>query len=184
MALIRCRPLALLLVAVAGCTTSTAITQRETIDDQTGTTVSHLDAPIQLLATTPGAPSGDPFAFVAPFETDRMGVREIYLWVAVPGEGAPTPKLVLTLDGEPLTLAQVSVNPTALGLRTLPYRMPAPWSAVFIYRLDARTLRSLESAHNLTIGAQYARSGTLIFAGDWDGSGAIAAFRRGIGLAD
>ena len=91
---------------------------------------------------------------------------------------------LVTLDGEPLTLAQVSVNPTALGLRTLPYRMPAPWSAVFIYRLDARTLRSLESAHNLTIGAQYARSGTLTFAGDWDGSGAIAAFRRGIGLAD
>ena len=176
--------LSLLITLVIGCASQTAISARESIDEGTGTTISQLDAPIQLLATQVGTPQNDPFAFAAPFETDRMGARQTYLWIAVPAGSSAAPKIEITLEAAPLTLSPASNEPAALGLRALPYGKPAAWSAIFVYLLDEAALRRLEKAHRLTITVTYSQAGTAQFTGDWDGSGAIASFRRRIGLAD
>ncbi len=179
-----CTILLLVTVFASGCATDGNLTPETTLDERTGTTVSHLAAPLQLLASEPGSPNGDPFVFAAPFETNRMGKRRLYLWVAVPGEADAPPAPALTLDGQPLVLPAAPADATTLGVAAMPYATPAPWSRVFVFALDESALRRLEATTQLAVTVQYARAGSKSFAGAWDGRGAIAQFRRSLGLAD
>lgn len=58
----------------------------EALDEATGTSLTRLARPIELLTVEPRGPGADPFAYVAPFETNRMGQRRAFLWIAVPDE--------------------------------------------------------------------------------------------------
>lgn len=180
-----CHAVLLLVTAFAsGCASQGAIAPEASLDERTGTTLSHLNAALQLVATAPGAPSGDPFAFIAPFETNRMGRRQAYLWVAVPGEDGVASRPVVLPDARELRLAEAPSEALSLGIDAMPYAAPAPWSKVFIYLLDEPALRQLEAARSMIVRVQYPRAGALDFAGPWDGGGAIAAFRRSLGLSD
>lgn len=176
----------LLLVTVfaSGCAGGGALQPEATLDERTGTTVSQLSAPLQLLATEPGSPNNDPFVFAAPFETNRMGERRLYLWLAVPAETDDPPAPTLQVDDQPFTPPAVQADPAALGVAALPYAPPAPWSRIYVFALDEAALRRLEAAGHLSVTMQYTRAGEKHFSGDWDGRGAVAHFRRSLGLAD
>lgn len=171
-------------VFASSCATQPATAPRISLDESTGTTLSALPTPLQLLATAPGAPRGDPFAFAAPFETNRMGQRQIYLWVAVPGEDPAPPSPLLQLDGVAFPVPRVSSDPAALGIAALPYSAPEGWSQVYVYALDVAALHRLESAQHLTVDMQYQRAGAQQFTGAADHAGAVAQFRISLGLPD
>src|SRR5258708_7383237 len=56
----------------------------EKLDPDTATTVTVLRQPIELYSQTSRSKQTDPFAYIAPFETNRMGTRELFLWVSTP----------------------------------------------------------------------------------------------------
>jgi hypothetical protein len=146
--------------------------------------VSRLAAPLQLLATEPGAPNNDPFVFAAPFETNRMGQRRLYLWLALPGEEDMPPAPTLRLNGEAFAPPAAPADAAALGVAAMPYAAPAPWSRIFVFELDEAALRRLEAAAQFSVTMPYAHAGEKQFAGAWDGQGVIAQFRRSLGLSD
>ena len=91
----------LLLAALAGCASVPENAVSERLDERTGTTVTTMQKPIELVSTEPRGSNSDPFAYLAPFETNRMGQRELFLWIAVPDERGGASRLA---EGcEPLT---------------------------------------------------------------------------------
>ena len=56
----------------------------EKLDPDTAVTVTVLSQPIELYSQTSRSKQTDPFAYLAPFETNRMGKRELFLWVSTP----------------------------------------------------------------------------------------------------
>lgn len=152
-----------LAMLVAGCATLPANEVLETLDEATGTSLTRLARPIELLTVKPRGPHSDPFAYLAPFETNRMGQRRAYLWVAVPDERGDAQEATLSIAGSTIALGARQSERDA-GLAQLPYRSPAPWSRIFVYELDATALRALASPGEwrLTLSR---REGTAAFAG-------------------
>lgn len=137
---------------IAACATAPAEPVQEQIDRDTATTVLRLGAPIELLATAPRERNADPFAYLAPFETNRMGERQLYLWASFAGDGMVMPavhcgELVATLAAR---LAG-GMPPAGMGLSRLPYRAPAAWNAVHVIPIDTRWLDCLASGARLGI---------------------------------
>src|ERR1700733_9508912 len=63
----------------------------EQLDPDTATTVTVLSQPVELYSQSSRSKQTDPFAYIAPFETNRMGSKELFLWVSTPqAQGAPT----------------------------------------------------------------------------------------------
>src|ERR1700760_2628809 len=56
----------------------------EKLDPDTAVTVTVLSQPIELYSQTSRTKQTDPFAYIAPFETNRMGSKELFLWVSTP----------------------------------------------------------------------------------------------------
>ena len=73
-----------LCVGLSGCATGPADTEGERLDGNTGTTVTLMPKPVELVVEKSKGAKTDPFAYVAPFETNRMGSHELYLWVTAP----------------------------------------------------------------------------------------------------
>ena len=61
----------------------------EQLDTETGVTVARLGRPIELYRETFLQDPAGRFAFLGPFETNQMGKRELFLWIAVPVEPVP-----------------------------------------------------------------------------------------------
>ncbi len=59
------------------------------LDANTGTTVTVMPKPVELIVDKARGTKTDPFAYVAPFETNRMGSHELYLWVSAPQVAGP-----------------------------------------------------------------------------------------------
>jgi hypothetical protein len=99
---------------LGGCASAPSDPVSERLDPDTATTVTILSRPIELLSpsnTNNRGPMNDPFAYIAPFETDRMGERALYLWVSTPqAQGAPQPPQVLC-NGQALNLQPLSEVP-------------------------------------------------------------------------
>lgn len=132
-------------MSLAGCTTLPANEVLETLDEATGTSLTRLAEPVELLTTEPRGPNADPFAYLAPFETNRMGRRRAYLWVAVPDERGDAAEPALSIAGRAIALGARQSERDA-GLADWPYERPAPWSRTFVYELDATALRGLAAA--------------------------------------
>jgi hypothetical protein len=138
----------------------------EKLDPQTGTTVVVLNQPVELVTEQSRGPQRDPFAFTAPFEVDRMGNRQLFLWVATPQEeGAPRSVKVLC-NGEPLALSATSFDPQQLSLSTAPYRTGAPWSHAVYFQLSDEALQCLATAHNISASKQLADGSEERFSAD------------------
>ncbi len=148
-------PLALLLtLQFAGCATTPPDAISEALDERTGTTLTRLAEPLELLALEPRGAKLDPFAWLGPFETNRMGRRALYLWIAVPDENGLAARPELSIDGRPLQLS-AAVAGAAPGLAAPPYAMPAPWSAISVYALDDAQLDALIAARALQLEVRY-----------------------------
>jgi len=146
-----CWRLAILVTTLTGCVSAPSQPVIERLDPNTATTLTVIKKPVELLAESIGGPSGDPFAFIAPFETDRMGTRAQYLWMSAPSiEGAKL-ELQLLCDGQPVTLPPVEGDVEHLGLSHAPYQSPAPWSMQQYFQLPRDTLQCLAEAQKITL---------------------------------
>jgi hypothetical protein len=167
---------------LAGCAARPANDVRELLDEATGTTLTRIEAPVELTTTAPRGANSDPFAYVAPFETNRMGQRELYLWVAVPDErGGARPPVVLA-GTETLRMTPRGADAKALGLAAFPYPNPAPWSAVNVYSIDESTLRALASAGSIEVSVRYADERVIRFTGAPRPADILPQFLRNLGL--
>ncbi len=135
----------------AACASAPPARVADRLDPNTGTTVIVLVKPPQLVTTENRGPSRDPFAFAAPFDVDRMGRRELYLWVSVPQDnGMPSSVRVLCGD-RPLELAPVRLDLGRLQLSRRPYPQVAPWAGDWYFRMPAAALDCLAGKGRMTV---------------------------------
>jgi hypothetical protein len=123
----------------------------EQLDTETGLTVARLGRPVELYRDTFIQQSAGRFAFLGPFETNQMGSRELFLWVALPVNPSAGAQPVIEADGVPLSLPAPAREAGSAGLTASPYRIPTPWSAMFYYKVDEGLLGRLGQASRLTI---------------------------------
>jgi hypothetical protein len=136
---------------LVACATTPSQPVVERLDPDTATTVTALRKPVELVAESLHVASGDPFAFLAPFETDRMGKRTQYLWMSAPSVENAKLEPQLLCDGQALTLPPVDGDLSQMGLAHPPYEKPAPWSMQWYFQLPPDTLRCLADAHRVTL---------------------------------
>ncbi len=137
------------LLGLAACASTPQEPVSERVDPDTATTVTVIDRPIELVAEQSRTP--DPFAYIAPFETDRMGQRSLYLWVATPDAAGLRPQPQLLCDGQPVGLQPTEGNLANLQLSAPPYTSPAPWSAQWYFRLPPEGLKCLAGARDIAL---------------------------------
>lgn len=166
---------------LSGCATLPDNAVQERLDERTGTTVTALQRALELVSTAPRRGQSDPFAYLAPFETNRMGTREIYLWVAVPNESRDVTAPQVELDGTPLSLRSLGSDPQTIGLAAFPYATPAPWSSVTLFALDAPALQTLAAAATLEISVSYDAQ-PVRFTGTQQPAGILTQFLQSLGL--
>ncbi len=169
------------LALLGGCATLPSEPVSEKLDPDTATTVTILSQPVELLSQTNHGRQMDPYAYIAPFETNRMGNRDLFLWVSTPQTtGQLTPPRVLCngqeLNLEPLTQAAdpearraapgdnvttgsspgeaVKVDLSKLSLSRAPYEAPVPWSTQWYFKLTPASLKCLADADGITLEAR------------------------------
>ncbi len=140
---------------LSGCAAVPVNTVAEQLDEVTGTTVTRVERPIELVAIEPRGANSDPFAYLAPFETNRMGQRQLYLWVAIPDERSVAPAPTVLVGEQALVLTSIGGDAKSLSLGTFPYSKPAPWSAIHAYEIDGPTLRALAAATSFEVRVRY-----------------------------
>jgi hypothetical protein len=123
----------------------------EQLDAETGITVSRLAKPMELYRETFLQEATGKFAFLAPFETNLMGTRELYLWVALPVDPVAGSEPIIELNGKALSLGSAGRAADYAGLRKSPYKIPTPWSAMYYYKVDAALIERLAEATELSI---------------------------------
>jgi len=128
----------------------------ERLDTNTGTTVTVMPRPVELLIVRPAGTKNDPFAYLAPFETNRMGSHEMFLWVSAPQIAAPlgVPKVFCGDEEIPLEIATESLKD--MGLSGAPYTLPAPWSTQWYFKLSGEVLDCFARAARLKVTTQAA----------------------------
>jgi hypothetical protein len=146
-----CCCLASLFVVLGACTTTPSQPVVERLDPDTATTLTVIKKPVELVAESLHSAGGDPFAFIAPFETDRMGNRQQYLWMSAPGVEGVKVEPQLLCDGQPVKLTPLDSDVSHLGLSHAPYEKPAPWSVLWYFQLPSDTLHCLAEAQKVTL---------------------------------
>jgi hypothetical protein len=150
---LRCTLLSLIAATLGACATvPDDASVVEKLDDETGLTIARLGRPIEVYRETFLKEPTGRFAFVGPFETNQMGTRELFVWIAVPIElseqdAAP----IVTVNGMELSLGAPGRAPDFAGLRKSPYRIPTPWSSMYYYRVDQQLIATLADARELSV---------------------------------
>lgn len=136
-------------VLTACATTSQPVVER--LDPDTATTVTLIKKPVELIGEAAHGSTGNPFAFIAPFETDRMGKRTLYLWMSAPSiEGAKLQPQLLC-DGQPLALPALDSDVSHIGLSSVPYPSPVPWNMQWYFQLPRPALDCLAGAQKIAL---------------------------------
>jgi hypothetical protein len=124
----------------------------EQLDEETGLTIARLGKPLELYRETFRNETSGKFAFLAPFETNQQGARELYLWVALPLEDpAADVTPVYLVDGKPLGLGTAVRSAESAGLRRPPYQIPTSWIAMYYYRVQHDVIAQLGQANSIRI---------------------------------
>jgi hypothetical protein len=135
----------------------------EQLDEETGVTIARLGHPMELYRETFQRDPTGRFAFLAPFETNNMGKRQLYLWTALPVDIAEGSEPDIEVNGRELKLGTPARAADAAGLRRSPYKIPTPWSAMYYYPIDDAVLETLAGATSLAIRVSERTSdGTMI----------------------
>ena len=175
----------LVAVVMAGCA-SMPVTEpvAEKLDPDTATTVTVLSQPIELFSQTSRAKQTDPFAYIAPFETNRMGSRQLFLWVSTPQAQGQLTQPRVKCNGQELNLQPLSqesgstasveagkggdfagigadgkaikVDLSKLNLSRAPYIAPVPWGTQWYFKLSEDGLKCLAEAEGVSLEAQAA----------------------------
>jgi hypothetical protein len=134
------------------------------VDAATGVSVARRARPIELIATS-SAGRNDPFAYVGPFETNRMGERALYLWMA---SQQPTQDQGPTLlaDGEAVAMGELQPGVEPMGLSKSPYMLPAPWSLERYYRIDRTVVEQLARAGRVELVVRDPEGSEVRYAAD------------------
>jgi hypothetical protein len=146
-------------VVLAACASTPSQPVVDRLDPDTGSTVTVINSPVELLAEATRGAAGDPFAYIAPFETDQMGKRALFLWMTAPAPEGTTVDTQLLCDGQPLVLQPVEGGIKRLGLAHAPYTAPAPWSAQWYFQLPRDALKCLAGAQTIALETHVASSG-------------------------
>jgi hypothetical protein len=145
---------AMMVTGLAGCASAPAEPVHDRLDTETATTVTVMQAPVELIAEAPLGAQSDPFAYVAPFETDRMGERALYLWISMPQVTGPLSEPKVSCDGHLLSLQAVSTDLAQFNLSRPPYNPPAPWSGQWYFKLSPESLQCLGTAQGISLETQ------------------------------
>jgi hypothetical protein len=144
------------LLALAGCATAPTEADGDRLDPNTGTTLTFMPRPVELVAEKARGPNADPFAYLAPFETNRMGSHELYLWVSAP-QAAGALSVPQVYCGDKLVpLDKFDGSLKEIGLSSAPYKSPAPWSVQWYFKLSGEVLDCLASAPRIRVTTQAA----------------------------
>jgi hypothetical protein len=124
----------------------------EQLDTETGATVARLGRPFELYreAHVQSDATGR-FAFIGPFETNQMGQRELFLWLAVPIEPMPDSVPTVEVNGKALTLGVPGRAADFAGVHRSPYKIPMPWSTMYYFKTDAATVALLGEATDIVV---------------------------------
>lgn len=175
---------ALVSATLAGCATPAVDPVLEALDERDGTTITRLAGPLTFIAEAPRSSGSDPFAFLAPFESNRMGKRRMHLWVAVPVESKADVTAVIWNDGVELLRASGPIDSSdrdAAAVRA-PYPGTAAWQRHFVVDLNADMLATLAQAATLTIEMRFADGHSERFASEKPTQAPLQEFRRRLGL--
>jgi len=123
----------------------------EQLDTETGITVTRLGRPVELYRETFQQESAGRFAFLGPFETNAMGQRELFVWLAVPLEPVAGAVPTIDVNGTPLTLGTPGRAADFAGLHKSPYKIPTPWSAAYYFKVDEAVIAQLGDAKDLSV---------------------------------
>jgi len=123
----------------------------EQLDTDTGTTVTRLGRPVEIYRETFLQESAGRFAFIGPFETNLMGQRELFVWLAVPIEPVPDAVPTVEVNGTLLTLGVPGRAADFAGLHKSPYKIPTPWSATYYFKVDAAVIARLGEATDISV---------------------------------
>ncbi|HVW69500.1 MAG TPA: hypothetical protein VHB68_11030 [Steroidobacteraceae bacterium] len=173
---VSCWCLAGALALLSACETTPSQQVVEHLDSDTGTTVIALAQPVELLSDSLRGAAGDPFAYVAPFETDRMGKHAQYLWIAAPSISGAKLNPQLICDGEPLLLEPMESSLKSLGMSKAPYETPAPWDQHWYFELPRDVLHCLSNAQSMGLDTHADDGETQHFAADNKGLTRLKAF--------
>jgi len=160
---------------VGGCASSQPVSER--LDPDTATTVTVMDHPVELVADSALPGGSDPFAFIAPFETDRMGERTLFLWVSTPESmGAKVQPQQLLCNGQPVGLQPLEGPLQQLALSRAPYASPTPWSAQWYFRLAEDGLKCLATAQAISLETRASEGQAARFTADRKNLASLEAF--------
>jgi hypothetical protein len=150
---LRCTLLLIVAVALGACATlPDDASVVEKLDEETGLTIARLGRPIEMYRETFLKDPSGRFAFIGPFETNQMGTRELFVWIAVPIElGEQDEMPMVMVDGKELTLGAPGRAPDFAGLRKSPYKVPTPWSSMYYYRVDQTRIATLAAAREISV---------------------------------
>jgi hypothetical protein len=144
------------------------------VDQATGVSVARLARPIELIATS-NAGRNDPFAYVAPFETNRMGERALYIWMASQ-QATPDPAPTLVADGQAVEMGEPQQGIEPMGLSKAPYARPAPWSLERYYRVNRAAVEQLARAGRVELVVRDPEGIEVRYAADPAALQSLAAF--------
>jgi hypothetical protein len=143
-----------LVLTLSGCATPSVEAESERLDTNTGTTLTVLPKPIELIVDKARGTKTDPFAYMAPFETNRMGSHEVFLWVSAPQVAGPLGLPQVFCGETAMSLEKYDGTVKDMGLSTPPYKAPAPWSAQWYFRLSGELLDCLAAATRIRVVTQ------------------------------
>jgi hypothetical protein len=170
-------------VLLGACATLPTEQVSETLDPDTAITVTTLSRPIELVSQNNNrGKQTDPFAYIAPFETNRMGAKELFLWVSTPQAQGQLTEPQVICNGQQINLQPLSTDSDALGARgapgdnvtggtgsapvkvdlsklnmsRAPYEAPVPWSTQWYFKLPADSLKCLADAEGIVLEARAA----------------------------
>jgi len=123
----------------------------EQLDSETGTTVTRLGRPVELYRETFLKDPAGRFAFIGPFETNLMGKRELFVWLAVPIEPVPDSVPVVEVNGTVLSLGSPGRSADFATLSKSPYKIPTPWSAMYYFKVDDTIVARLGEATDVAL---------------------------------
>lgn len=143
-------------LALAGCATAPVEGGDERLDTTTGTTVTVLPKPVELVVDKARGGKTDPFAYLAPFETNRMGAHDLFLWISAPQVAGALSEPQVFCGEAPIQLEKLEGTMKDIGLSAAPYKAPAPWSVQWYFRLSGEVLDCLSSAARIRVITQAA----------------------------
>jgi hypothetical protein len=153
----------ILFLLLGACAAAPGPSVNDKLDAKTGSTVSVIPAPVELLTSGYIGTHTGAFAYLGPFEIDQMGTRTLYLWVLLPNDVSAAVLPVIHCDDTPVTLTVQTGGFAGMGLAEPPYVAADPWGAQWYFALDDATLACLARAHRITFDIPNARGDMVRF---------------------